>query len=76
MIVKRQQQRAATRNLPHSCSACNSGKKALDEVHTELINKSFLVCSVSNAIKNSEDKDINVLKPDEILYASLDDILS
>ena len=51
-------------------------KAAWDKVPTELIKKSFLVCGVSNAIDNSEDKDINVLKPDGILYASRDDILS
>ena len=51
-------------------------KATWDKVPTELIQKSYLVCGVSNAIDNSEDKDINVLKPDGILYASSDHILS
>ena len=32
-------------------------KAAWDKVPTELIKKSFIVCGVSNAIDNSEDKD-------------------
>ena len=51
-------------------------KAAWDKIPTELIKKFFLVYGVSNAIDNSEDKDINVLKPEEILYALRHDILS
>ena len=51
-------------------------KAAWDKVPTELIKKSFPVCGVSNAIDDSEDKDINGLKPDGVVYASHDNILS
>lgn len=51
-------------------------KAAWDQIPTELIKKSFIVCGISNALDNSEDERINVLKPDGILQSSREDVLN
>ena len=37
--------------------------------------KSFVIYGVSNALDNSKDEDINVLKPDGLLHGSREEIL-
>ena len=51
-------------------------KAAWDQIPTELIKKSFIVCGISNALDNSEDERINVPKPDRILQSSREDVLN
>ena len=51
-------------------------KAAWDQIPTEPIKKSFNVCGISNALDNSEDERINVLKPDGILQSSRKDVLN
>ena len=51
-------------------------KKAWDSIPTELIKKSFVVCGVSNALDNSQDELINVLKPDGLLKDTRGEILT
>ena len=51
-------------------------KAARDQIPTELIKKSFIVCGISNALDNSKDERINVLKPDGILQSSREDVLN
>ena len=50
-------------------------KQPWDKIPTELIKKSFVVCGVSNALDNSEDERINVLKPDGVLSATRQEVL-
>ena len=49
-------------------------KKAWDSVPAELISKSFRVCGVTNALDNSQDDEIMVLKEGGILGADVDTI--
>ena len=51
-------------------------KAAWNQIPTELIKKSFIVCGISNALDNSEDERTNVLKPDGILQSSREDVLN
>ena len=54
----------------------SSVKAAWDQIPTELIKKSFIVYGISNALVNSENERINVLKPDDILQSSREDVLN
>jgi hypothetical protein len=49
-------------------------KKAWDSVPAELISKSFRVCGVTNALDNSQDDEIMVLKEGSVLGADVESI--
>ena len=51
-------------------------KTACARISVEIIKKSFVVCGVSNAMDNSEDDQINVLKPGGVLYGERDHVLA
>ena len=51
-------------------------KTAWARVSVDIIKKSFVVCGVSNAMDNSEDEQINVLKPGGVLYGERDHVLA
>ena len=51
-------------------------KAAWDQIPSELIKKTFIVCGISNALDNSKDERNNVLKLDGILQSSREDVLN